>query len=160
MLVNLQLIEFRRSQTLAPWRSGQGACHIISGQTGGKNACGSPEEIYAHRALTVHHHLTGETVMVALSSREPPFSGRPCPSKTSSLSDCRRADRDLNGDGQVKPRRPRAVRAWLPLPPVFGWNDAFEQKGECDTHKAIYDAIRPPAQSPEFRAASGLNLPP
>jgi putative DNA primase/helicase len=32
---------------------------------------------------------------------------------------------------------------------VFGdWNDAFMQKGEEATRKAIYDAIRPPAQSP------------
>ncbi|EAA0713931.1 DNA primase, partial [Salmonella enterica subsp. enterica] len=34
-------------------------------------------------------------------------------------------------------------------PPVFGdWNDAFIQYGEEATRKAIYDAIRPPAQSP------------
>jgi phage/plasmid-associated DNA primase len=32
---------------------------------------------------------------------------------------------------------------------VFGdWNDAFMQKGEEATRKAIYDAIRPPAESP------------
>jgi putative DNA primase/helicase len=32
---------------------------------------------------------------------------------------------------------------------VFGdWNDAFMQKGEDATRNAIYDAIRPPAQSP------------
>ncbi|MDS0938484.1 DNA primase, partial [Enterobacter hormaechei] len=35
------------------------------------------------------------------------------------------------------------------LPPVFGdWNDAFMQHGGEATRKAIYDAIRPPAQSP------------
>jgi putative DNA primase/helicase len=32
---------------------------------------------------------------------------------------------------------------------VFGdWNDAFVQQGEDATRNAIYDAIRPPAQSP------------
>ncbi|MCL0228857.1 DNA primase, partial [Klebsiella pneumoniae] len=35
------------------------------------------------------------------------------------------------------------------LPPVFGdWNDAMMLKGEDATRKAIYAAIRPPAQSP------------
>ncbi|WP_241324356.1 hypothetical protein, partial [Citrobacter freundii] len=35
------------------------------------------------------------------------------------------------------------------LPPVFGdWNDAYTQHGEDATRKAMYDAIRPPADSP------------
>ncbi|WP_241324327.1 hypothetical protein, partial [Citrobacter freundii] len=35
------------------------------------------------------------------------------------------------------------------LPPVFGdWNDAFMQHGEDAMRKAIYDAIRPPSESP------------
>ncbi|HAE7699894.1 TPA_asm: DNA primase, partial [Salmonella enterica subsp. enterica serovar 4,[5],12:b:-] len=42
-----------------------------------------------------------------------------------------------------------ACEGIVALPPVFGdWNDAFIQYGEEATRKAIYDAIRPPAQSP------------
>lgn len=60
----------------------------------------------------------------------------------------------------------RAVAcAWLP--PVFGdWNDAFTQYGGVATRKAIYDAIRPPAESPfdtmseaEFSAMSTSESP-
>ncbi|EOF7838782.1 toprim domain-containing protein, partial [Salmonella enterica] len=60
------------------------------------------------------------------------------------------ADRDLNGDGQSKAAAAAgACEGVVALPPVFGdWNDAFMQKGEEATRKAIYDAIRPPAQSP------------
>ncbi|MDU7201028.1 MAG: primase-like DNA-binding domain-containing protein, partial [Enterobacteriaceae bacterium] len=60
------------------------------------------------------------------------------------------ADRDLNGNGQSKAAAAAdACNGTVALPPVFGdWNDAFMQKGEEDTRNAIYDAIRPPAQSP------------
>ncbi|MES0313720.1 primase-like DNA-binding domain-containing protein, partial [Citrobacter freundii] len=60
------------------------------------------------------------------------------------------ADRDLNGDGQSKAAAAAdACEGIVALPLVFGdWNDAFMQKGEETTRKAIYDAIRPPAQSP------------
>ncbi len=62
------------------------------------------------------------------------------------------ADRDLNGDGQSKAAA--AAEACegvvaLALPPVFGdWNNAVMLKGEDATRKAIYDAIRPPADRP------------
>lgn len=60
------------------------------------------------------------------------------------------ADRDLNGDGQSKAAAAAdACEGIVALPPVFGdWNDAFIQYGEEATRKAIYDAIRPSAQSP------------
>ncbi|HBR1780770.1 TPA: DNA primase, partial [Klebsiella pneumoniae] len=59
-------------------------------------------------------------------------------------------DRDLNGDGQSKAAvAADACEGVVALPPVFGdWNDAFMQHGEEVTRKAIYDAIRPAAQSP------------
>nr|WP_077899044.1 DUF5375 family protein [Escherichia coli] len=42
-----------------------------------------------------------------------------------------------------------ACEGVVALPPVFGdWNDAFTQYGGEATRKAIYDAIRPPAESP------------
>lgn len=60
------------------------------------------------------------------------------------------ADRDLNGDGQNKAAAAAdACEGVVALPPVFGdWNDTFKQHGGEATRKAIYDAIRPPAQSP------------
>ncbi|KJN20968.1 DNA primase, partial [Enterobacter hormaechei subsp. steigerwaltii] len=60
------------------------------------------------------------------------------------------ADRDLSGDGQTKATAAaEACEGIVALPPVFGdWNDAFMQHGGEATRKAIYDAIRPPAQSP------------
>ena len=60
------------------------------------------------------------------------------------------ADRDLNGDGQTKAATAaETCEGVVALPPVFGdWNDAFMQNGGEATRKAIYDAIRPPVQSP------------
>ncbi|GDN26183.1 phage DNA primase [Escherichia coli] len=60
------------------------------------------------------------------------------------------ADRDLSGDGQTKAAAAAdACEGVVALPPVFGdWNDAFTQYGGEATRKAIYDAIRPPAESP------------
>ncbi|MFP1454078.1 toprim domain-containing protein [Escherichia coli] len=97
------------------------------------------------------HHLTGETVMVALSSVNLPFSGQPCP--TRNYPACQivlAADRDLSGDGQTKAAAAAdACEGVVALPPVFGdWNDAFTQYGGEAARKAIYDAIRPPAESP------------
>lgn len=60
------------------------------------------------------------------------------------------ADRDLNGDGQTKASAAaESCEGVVALPPVFGdWNDAYTQHGGDATRKAIYDAIRPPADSP------------
>lgn len=60
------------------------------------------------------------------------------------------ADRDLNGDGQSKAAAAAdACEGVVALPPVFGdWNDTFTQHGGDATRKAIYEAIRPPADSP------------
>ena len=60
------------------------------------------------------------------------------------------ADRDLSGDGQTKASAAaEACEGVVALPPVFGdWNDAFMQHGGEATRKAMYDAIRPPADSP------------
>ncbi len=60
------------------------------------------------------------------------------------------ADSDFNGDGQNKAAAAAdACESIVALPPVFGdWNDAFMHTGEEATRKAIYDAIRPPTDSP------------
>jgi putative DNA primase/helicase len=78
-------------------------------------------------ALTVHH-LTGETVMVALSSVNLLSLASLARQKHPACQIVLAADRDLNGDGQTKAAA-AADACTVALPPVFGdWNDAFMQK--------------------------------
>ncbi|EPY4417898.1 primase-helicase zinc-binding domain-containing protein [Escherichia coli] len=147
VLVNLQLINSDGLKRTLKGGQVKGACHIIEGQKqAGKRLWIA--EGYA-TALTVHH-LTGETVMVALSSVNLLSLASLARQKHPACQIVLAADRDLNGDGQTKAAAAAdACEGMVALPPVFGdWNDVFEQKGEDATRKAIYDAIRPPAQSP------------
>ena len=146
-LVNLQLINADGLKRTLKGGQVKGACHIIEGKKqAGKRLWIA--EGYA-TALTVHH-LTGETVMVALSSVNllslASFARQKHPACQIVLA----ADRDLSGDGQTKAAAAaEACEGIVALPPVFGdWNDTFVQKGEEATRKAIYDAIRPPGESP------------
>ncbi|MGU6065055.1 primase-helicase zinc-binding domain-containing protein [Enterobacter hormaechei] len=146
-LVNLQLISSDGLKRTLKGGQVKGACHVIEGQKqAGKRLWIA--EGYA-TALTVHH-LTGETVMVALSSVNLLSLASLARQKSPACQIVLAADRDLNGDGQSKATAAAgACEGIVALPPVFGdWNDAFMQKGEEATRKAIYDAIRPPAQSP------------
>ncbi|WP_240068900.1 toprim domain-containing protein, partial [Enterobacter hormaechei] len=76
-------------------------------------------------ALTVHH-LTGETVMVALSSVNLHSLASLARQKHPACQIVLAADRDLNGDGQNKAAAAAgACEGVVALPPVFGdWNDA------------------------------------
>ncbi|EGJ9438025.1 DNA primase [Salmonella enterica subsp. enterica] len=146
-LVNLQLINSDGLKRTLKGGQVKGACHIIEGKKqAGKRLWIA--EGYA-TALTVHH-LTGETVMVALSSVNLLSLASLARQKYPACQIVLAADRDLNGDGQSKAAEAAdACEGVVALPPVFGdWNDAFIQYGEEATRKAIYDAIRPPAQSP------------
>ncbi|MDU5687921.1 MAG: primase-like DNA-binding domain-containing protein [Kluyvera cryocrescens] len=146
-LVNLQLINADGLKRTLKGGQVKGACHVIKGKKqAGKRLWIA--EGYA-TALTVHH-LTGETVMVALSSVNLLSLASLARQKSPACQIVLAADRDLNGDGQNKATAAAdACEGVVALPPVFGdWNDAFIQYGEEVTRKAIYDAIRPPAQSP------------
>ncbi|EBW7597990.1 DNA primase [Salmonella enterica subsp. enterica serovar Virchow] len=146
-LVNLQLINADGLKRTLKGGAVKGTCHIIEGQKqAGKRLWIA--EGYA-TALTVHH-LTGETVMVALSSVNLLSLASLARQKHPACQIILAADRDLNGDGQTKAAEAaEACGGIVALPPVFGdWNDAFIQRGEEATRKAIYDAIRPPADSP------------
>ncbi|EAM4479775.1 DNA primase [Salmonella enterica] len=146
-LVNLQLINSDGLKRTLKGGAVKGACHIIEGQKqAGKRLWIA--EGYA-TALTVHH-LTGETVMVALSSVNLLSLASLARQKHPACQIVLAADRDLNGDGQTKAAAAaEACEGIVALPRVFGdWNDAFIEKGEEATRKAIYDAIRPPADSP------------
>ncbi|STA80717.1 primase-helicase zinc-binding domain-containing protein [Citrobacter koseri] len=146
-LVNLQLINADGLKRTLKGGQVKGACHVIEGKKqAGKRLWIA--EGYA-TALTVHH-LTGETVMVALSSVNLLSLASLARHKYPACQIVLAADRDLNGDGQSKAAAAAdACEGIVALPPVFGdWNDAFMQKGEEATGKAIYDVIRPPAQSP------------
>ncbi|HHY2534754.1 TPA: primase-helicase zinc-binding domain-containing protein [Klebsiella variicola] len=146
-LVNLQFINAEGLKRTLKGGQVKGACHLIDGQKqAGKRLWIA--EGYA-TALTVHH-LTGETVMVALSSVNLLSLASLARSKHPACQIILAADRDLNGDGQTKAAAAAAAcEGVVALPPVFGdWNDAMMLKGEDATRKAIYDAIRPAAQSP------------
>ena len=132
-LVNLQLISADgRKRTL---KGGQvrGTCHTLEGQ----NQAGKRlwiAEGYA-TALTVHH-LTGETVMVALSSVNLLSLASLARQKHPACQIVLAADRDLSGDGQKKAAAAAdACEGVVALPPVFGdWNDAFTQNGTFHPH--------------------------
>lgn len=146
-LVNLQLINSDGLKRTLKGGQVKGACHVIEGKKqAGKRLWIA--EGYA-TALTVHH-LTGETVMVALSSVNLLSLASLARQKHPACQIVLAADRDLNGNGQSKAAAAAdACEGIVALPPVFGdWNDAFVQHGGEATRKAIYDAIRPPAQSP------------
>lgn len=146
-LVNLQLINADGLKRTLKGGQVKGACHVIEGKKqAGKRLWIA--EGYA-TALTVHH-LTSETVMVALSSVNLLSLASLARQKSPACQIVLAADRDLNCDGQSKAAvAADACEGVVALPPVFGdWNDAFIQYGEEATRKAIYDAIRPPAQSP------------
>ncbi|QLS76541.1 primase-helicase zinc-binding domain-containing protein [Enterobacter roggenkampii] len=146
-LVNLQFINSEGLKRTLKGGAVKGACHTIEGKKqAGKRLWIA--EGYA-TALTVHH-LTGETVMVALSSVNLLSLASLARQKHPACQIVLAADRDLSGDGQNKAAAAaEACEGVVALPPVFGdWNDAFVQHGGEATRKAIYDAIRPPAQSP------------
>ncbi|EKK4083462.1 toprim domain-containing protein [Cronobacter dublinensis] len=146
-LVNLQLINTDGLKRTLKGGQVKGACHVIEGKKqAGKRLWIA--EGYA-TALTVHH-LTGETVMVALSSVNLLSLASLARQKHPACEIVIAADRDLNGVGQTSAAAAaEACEGTVALPPVFGdWNDAFVQQGEEATRQAIYDAIRPPAQSP------------
>ncbi|AKZ71398.1 primase-helicase zinc-binding domain-containing protein [Enterobacter roggenkampii] len=146
-LVNLQLINSDGLKRTLKGGVVKGACHTIEGKKqAGKRLWIA--EGYA-TALTVHH-LTGETVMVALSSVNLLSLASLVRQKHPACQIVLAADRDLSGDGQNKAAAAAdACEGVVALPPVFGdWNDAMMLKGENATRKAIYDTIRPQAQSP------------
>ncbi|MGY9371859.1 primase-helicase zinc-binding domain-containing protein [Citrobacter pasteurii] len=146
-LVNVQLINADGLKRTLKGGQVKGACHILDGKKeAGKRLWIA--EGYA-TALTVHH-LTGETVMVALSSVNLLSLASLARHKYPACRIVIAADRDLNGDGQTKASAAaESCEGVVALPPVFGdWNDAYTQHGGEATRKAMYDAIRPPAESP------------
>ncbi|HCC4723880.1 TPA: toprim domain-containing protein [Citrobacter freundii] len=146
-LVNVQLINADGLKRTLKGGQVKGTCHILDGKKeAGKRLWIA--EGYA-TALTVHH-LTGETVMVALSSVNLLSLASLARHKYPACRIVLAADRDLNGDGQTKASAAaESCEGVVALPPVFGdWNDAYTQHGGEATRKAIYDAIRPPADSP------------
>ena len=146
-LVNLQLISSDGLKRTLKGGAVKGACHTIEGKKQAGKRLWTAEG-YAP-ALTVHHR-PGETVMVALSSVNLLSLASLVRQKYPACQIVLAADRDLSGDGQSKAAAAAdACEGVVALPPVFGdWNDAFMQHGEEASRKAIYDAIRPPAQSP------------
>ena len=146
-LVNVQLINADGLKRTLKGGQVKGTCHTLEGKKeAGKRLWIA--EGYA-TALTVHH-LTGETVMVALSSVNLLSLASLARSQHPACQIVLAADRDLSGDGQTRAAAAaEACEGLVALPPVFGdWNDAFMQNGEDATRKAIYGTIRPASESP------------
>lgn len=146
-LVNLQLINADGLKRTLKGGQVKGACNIIEGQKqAGKRLWIT--EGYA-TALSVHQ-LTGETVMVALSSVNLLSLASLARQKYPTCQLVLAADRDLNGDGQTKAAAAaKTCEGLVALPPLFGdWNDAHIQQGEAVTRKALSDALKPPVASP------------
>ena len=146
-LVNLQLINADGLKRTLKGGQVKGAWHTLEGQKqAGKRLWIA--EGYA-TALTVHH-LTGETVWVALSSVNLLSLASLARQKYPACQIVLAADRDLNGDGQTKATAAAtACEGLVALPPVFGdWNDAHTQQGEALTRQALRDALKPPVASP------------
>jgi len=146
-LVNLQLINADGIKRTLKGGAVKGCCHTLEGKKQAGKRLWIAEGYVT--GLTVHH-LTGETVMVALSSVNLLSLASLARQKYPTCQIILAADRDLNGEGQTKATAAAdACDGTVALPPVFGdWNDAFMQQGEDATRRAIYDAIRPAAQSP------------
>ncbi|MEH3467210.1 primase-helicase zinc-binding domain-containing protein [Enterobacter roggenkampii] len=146
-LVNVQLINADGLKRTLKGGQVKGACHILDGKKEAGKRLWIAEGYVT--ALTVHH-LTGETVMVALSSVNLLSLASLARHKYPACRIVIAADRDLNGDGQTKASAAaESCEGVVALPPVFGdWNDAYTQHGGEATRKAMYDAIRPPADSP------------
>lgn len=146
-LVNLQLINAEGLKRTLKGGQVKGAWHTLEGQKqAGKRLWIA--EGYA-TALTVHH-LTGETVWVALSSVNLLSLASLARQKYPACQIVLAADRDLSGDGQTKATAAAtACEGLIALPPVFGdWNDAHTQQGEAVTRQALRDALKPPVASP------------
>ncbi|MEI7198846.1 toprim domain-containing protein, partial [Pectobacterium parvum] len=147
VLVNLQLINADGLKRTLKGGQVKGTSHLIEGQKqAGKRLWIA--EGYA-TALSVHQ-LTGETVMVALSSVNLLSLASLARHKYPACQIVLAADRDLNGDGQTKAAAAaKACEGLVALPPVFGdWNDAHIQQGEAVIHKALIDELKPPVASP------------
>lgn len=99
------------------------------------------------------HHLTGETVMVALSSVNLLSLASLARHKYPACRIVLAADRDLNGDGQTKASAAaESCEGVVALPPVFGdWNDAYTQHGGRPRVK--------PCMTPSGHRLKALSLP-
>lgn len=145
-LVNVQLINAAGEKRTLKGGQVKGACHVLSTGKPAKRIWLA--EGYA-TGLTVHN-LTGDEVWIALSSGNLLSLAGLTREKHATLPLLIAADRDLNGDGQMKAQKAaEACYGSVALPPVFGdWNDAFMQYGETVTKQALRDAATPPAASP------------
>ncbi len=128
VLVNLQLINSDGLKRTLKGGAVKGTCHTLEGKKeAGKRLWIA--EGYA-TALTVHH-LTAETVMVALSSANLLSLASLARQKHPACQIVLAADRDLSGNGQTKAAAAaQACEGTVALLPVFGdWNECLYAAG-------------------------------
>ncbi|MGE4681520.1 primase-helicase zinc-binding domain-containing protein [Yersinia enterocolitica] len=153
-VVNVQLINANGDKRTLAGGQVKAACHFLAGQD---NAVIWLTEGYA-TGLTVHH-LTGETVCVALSANNLPALAQQLRTHYPDALLLLAADNDENGTGQSRATEAAQLSGGkLALPPVVGdWNDVYQQQGKLATLPQL-QAFNQPQQPSPFDTLSDADL--
>ncbi|EKN6110813.1 DNA primase, partial [Yersinia enterocolitica] len=153
-VVNVQLINANGDKRTLAGGQVKAACHFLAGQD---NAVIWLTEGYA-TGLTVHH-LTGETVCVALSANNLPALAQQLRTHYPDALLLLAADNDENGTGQSRATEAAQLSGGkLALPPVVGdWNDVYQQQGKLATLTQL-QAFNQPQQPSPFDTLSDADL--
>ncbi|MHA3682625.1 primase-helicase zinc-binding domain-containing protein, partial [Yersinia enterocolitica] len=153
-VVNVQLINANGDKRTLAGGQVKAACHFLTGQD---NTVIWLTEGYA-TGLTVHH-LTGESVCVALSANNLPALAQQLRTHYPDALLLLAADNDENGTGQTRATEAAQLSGGkLALPPVVGdWNDVYQQQGKLATLTQL-QAFNQPQQPSPFDTLSDADL--
>ncbi|WP_145529490.1 primase-helicase zinc-binding domain-containing protein [Yersinia alsatica] len=153
-VVNVQLINANGDKRTLAGGQVKAACHFLPGQD---NAVIWLTEGYA-TGLTVHH-LTGESVCVALSVNNLSALAQQLRSHYPDALLLLAADNDENGTGQTRATEAAQLSGGkLALPPVLGdWNDVYQQQDKQATLTQL-QAFNQPQQPSPFDTLSDADL--
>ncbi|EOI7871042.1 primase-helicase zinc-binding domain-containing protein, partial [Yersinia enterocolitica] len=153
-VVNVQLINANGDKRTLAGGQVKASCHFLAGQD---NAVIWLTEGYA-TGLTVHH-LTGESVCVALSANNLPALAQQLRTHYPDALLLLAADNDENGTGQSRATEAAQLSGGkLALPSVVGdWNDVYQQQGKLATLTQL-QAFNQPQQPSPFDTLSDADL--
>ncbi|HFL6936700.1 TPA: primase-helicase zinc-binding domain-containing protein [Serratia marcescens] len=153
-VVNVQLINAAGDKRTLAGGQVKNTCHFLPGQD---NAVIWLTEGYA-TGLTVHH-LTGESVCVALSANNLPAMAQQLRTQYPDALLLLAADNDENGTGQTRAAEAAQLSGGKPaLPSETGdWNDVYQQQGKLAA-LAQLTAFNQPKQPSPFDTLSDADL--
>ncbi len=153
-VVNIQLINAAGDKRTLAGGQVKDACHFLHGQD---NAVIWLTEGYA-TGLTVHH-LTGESVCIALSANNLPAMAQQLRAHYPDALLMLAADNDENGTGQTRAAEAAQLSGGKPaLPSETGdWNDIYQQQGKLAA-LAQLTAFSQPKQPSPFDTLSDADL--